>query len=249
MEKLERIYDFLKYKAPLELCESWDNSGLLINANENIENVLITLDITNSVINEAINKNCQLIISHHPVIFKPLKNINSNDLVFKLIENNISVISMHTNLDAAKGGVNDVLANELGLLNIKEFETIGRCGWIPTSTVETFAKTVAEILNTNVKYTLPNKEINSIAVIGGSAGSYWKKVYELGIDLFVTGEASHHDAIDSAHVGVGLIIGGHWNTEAIIRKQIKSDCERKFPNISFIISETDCEPFIYMVSS
>lgn len=219
MEKLERIYDFLKYKAPLELCESWDNSGLLINANENIENVLITLDITNSVINEAINKNCQLIISHHPVIFKPLKNINSNDLVFKLIENNISVISMHTNLDAAKGGVNDVLANELGLLNIKEFETIGRCGWIPTSTVETFAKTVAEILNTNVKYTLPNKEINSIAVIGGSAGSYWKKVYELGIDLFVTGEASHHDAIDSAHVGVGLIIGGHWNTEAIIRNK------------------------------
>lgn len=248
MEKLSKIYDFLKYKAPLELCENWDNSGLLINANEDVEKVLITLDITNDVINEAIEKNCQLIISHHPVIFKAIKSVDSNDLVFKLIKNNISVISMHTNLDAAKGGVNDALAKELGLLNIKEFETIGRQGWVHETTVEVFAKTVTKVLNANVKYTLPNKKVNSIAVIGGSAGGYWKKAKELDIDLFITGEASHHDAVDATHAGIGLIIGGHWHTEAIIRKYVKEYMEKMFSDVSFYISEMDRDPFEYMVT-
>ena len=165
MEKISNIYNFLKEKAPLELCESWDNSGMLINTNSETDKVLLTLDVIDEVINEAIEKSCQLIISHHPIIFKPLKTLSSNDVVFKLIQNNISVISMHTNLDATENGVNDVLAQTLGLKNIEIFANIGRKGEIEVTSVKDFADKVAKILNTKLKYTLPEKEIKSILIV------------------------------------------------------------------------------------
>lgn len=245
MVKISNIYDFLKEKAPLELCESWDNSGMLINANSETDKVLLTLDVTDEVINEAIEKGCQLIISHHPIIFKPLKTLSSNDIVFKLIQNNISVISMHTNLDATENGVNDVLAQILGLKNIEVFANIGRKGEVEATSVKIFVNKVAKILNTKLKYTLPEKEIKSIAIIGGSAGGYWKNALIEGVDLFLTGEASHHDALDAIHENMPIIIAGHWNTEVIILKSLKKELETKFSNIAFIISSQK-DPFEYI---
>ena len=245
MVKISNIYDFLKEKAPLELCESWDNSGMLINANSETDKILLTLDVTDEVINEAIEKGCQLIISHHPIIFKPLKTLSSNDIVFKLIQNNISVISMHTNLDATENGVNDVLAQILGLKNIEVFANIGRKGEVEATSVKIFVNKVAKILNTKLKYTLPEKEIKSIAVIGGSAGGYWKNALIEGVDLFLTGAASHHDALDAIHENMPIIIAGHWNTEVIILKSLKKELETKFSNIAFIISSQK-DPFEYI---
>ena len=245
MVKISNIYDFLKEKAPLELCESWDNSGMLINANSETDKILLTLDVTDEVINEAIEKGCQLIISHHPIIFKPLKTLSSNDIVFKLIQNNISVISMHTNLDATENGVNDVLAQILGLKNIEVFANIGRKGEVEATSVKIFVNKVAKILNTKLKYTLPEKEIKSIAVIGGSAGGYWKNALIEGVDLFLTGEASHHDALDAIHENMSIIIAGHWNTEVIILESLKKELETKFSNIAFIISSQK-DPFEYI---
>ena len=245
MVKISNIYDFLKEKAPLELCESWDNSGMLINANSETDKVLLTLDVTDEVINEAIEKGCQLIISHHPIIFKPLKTLSSNDIVFKLIQNNISVISMHTNLDATENGVNDVLAQILGLKNIEVFANIGRKGEVEATSVKIFVNKVAKILNTKLKYTLPEKEIKSIAIIGGSAGGYWKNALIEGVDLFLTGEASHHDALDAIHENMPIIIAGHWNTEVIILESLKKELETKFSNIAFIISSQK-DPFEYI---
>ena len=245
MVKISNIYGFLKEKAPLELCESWDNSGMLINTNSETNKVLLTLDVTDEVINEAIEKGCQLIISHHPIIFKPLKTLSSNDIVFKLIQNNISVISMHTNLDATENGVNDVLAQILGLKNIEVFANIGRKGEVEVTSVKDFADKVAKILNTKLKYTLPEKEIKSIAVIGGSAGGYWKNALIEGVDLFLTGEASHHDALEAIHENMPIIIAGHWNTEVIILESLKKELETKFSNIAFIISSQK-DPFEYI---
>lgn len=245
MVKISNIYDFLKEKAPLELCESWDNSGMLINTNSETDKVLLTLDVTDEVINEAIQKECQLIISHHPIIFKPLKSLSSNDIVFKLIKNNISVISMHTNLDATENGVNDVLAQILGLKNIEIFANIGRKGEIEVTSVKDFADKVAKILNTKLKYTLPEKEIKSIAVIGGSAGSYWRNALIEGVDLFLTGETSHHDVLDAIHENMPIIIAGHWNTEVIILESLKKELKNKFHNINFIISSQK-DPFEYI---
>lgn len=245
MVKISNIYDFLKDKAPLELCESWDNSGMLINTNLETDKALLTLDVTDEVVDEAIQKECQLIISHHPIIFKPLKSLSSNDIVFKLIKNNISVISMHTNLDATENGVNDILAQILGLKNIEVFANIGRKGEIEPTSVKDFADKVAKTLNIKLKYTLPEKKIKSVAVIGGSAGSYWKNALIEGVDLFLTGEASHHDALDAIHENMPIIIAGHWNTEVIILESLKKELETKFSNIAFIISSQK-DPFEYI---
>ncbi len=121
---LKEITDFLEDIAPLSLQESYDNSGLIIGSlDQKINKTLITLDITEEVIDEAIQENCELIIAHHPVIFKGLKRLNGTDLtqklVIKSIKSNIAIYAIHTNLDNVTGGVNSILANKLGIKNTR----------------------------------------------------------------------------------------------------------------------------------
>ena len=112
---IQQILGLLQTLAPQELACSWDNVGLLVDAGVPVSRVLTTLDITAAVVQEAVENDCQLIVSHHPVIFDPLKHISAGDVPALLIKNNISAICMHTNLDAAPGGVNDTLADLLGM--------------------------------------------------------------------------------------------------------------------------------------
>lgn len=97
--EIKEIYEKINSLVPFDLCEEWDNSGLIINSGMNVTKALVTLDVTESVIEEAIEKNCELIISHHPVIFHPLRTISYTDVVYSIIQHNISVISLHTNWD------------------------------------------------------------------------------------------------------------------------------------------------------
>ena len=116
MTTVQQIYEEMQRIAPLALAESWDNPGLLVDCGGGVSRVLVTLDITPEVVEEAARKGCGLIVSHHPVIFSPLKKLSGQDAAFRLVKNGISAICMHTNLDAAEGGVNEVLA--LSLIHI-----------------------------------------------------------------------------------------------------------------------------------
>ena len=125
MTTTHQIYEAMQRIAPLELAESWDNPGLLVDCGGPVEKVLVTLDITPEVVEEAAAKGCSLIVAHHPVIFSPLKKLGSRDVPFQLVQSGISAICMHTNLDAAEGGVNEVLAGIFGMRNWEIFAANG----------------------------------------------------------------------------------------------------------------------------
>ena len=121
MTTVQQIYEEMQRIAPLALAESWDNPGLLVDCGGEVSRVLVTLDITPEVVEEAARKGCGLIVSHHPVIFSPLKKLSGQDVAFQLVKSGISAICMHTNLDAAEGGVNEVLAGFFGMREMEAF--------------------------------------------------------------------------------------------------------------------------------
>ena len=152
---VRQILGLLQAAAPQELALSWDNVGLLVDAGKPVDGVLTALDITPAVVREAVENDCQLIVSHHPVIFQPIKSLAADDVPALLMKNGISAICMHTNLDAAPGGVNDTLCEILGIAaeGRESFaEGCGRIGTTMPTTVEALAKFCADTLHTGVKY-------------------------------------------------------------------------------------------------
>ena len=150
---VQQILGLLQAAAPQELALSWDNVGLLVDAGTPVDSVLTTLDITPAVVREAVENDCQLIVSHHPVIFHPLKTLAADDVPALLLKNGISAICMHTNLDAAPEGVNDTLSNILGIAaeGRESFaEGCGRIGTTMPTTVEALARFCAQTLHTGV---------------------------------------------------------------------------------------------------
>ena len=126
MITVNQVYEAMQAIAPLELAESWDNPGLLVDCGGAVHRVLTALDITPEVVEEAAAKQCEMIVSHHPVIFDPLKRLGPQDVPFQLVRAGISAVCMHTNLDAAEGGVSEVLA---GIFGMKDMETFAEgCG-------------------------------------------------------------------------------------------------------------------------
>ncbi|MCR4739457.1 MAG: Nif3-like dinuclear metal center hexameric protein [Lachnospiraceae bacterium] len=244
---VNEIYKIISDLIPLDLCEDWDNSGLLVNMDNDVDRVLVTLDITKEVIREAEAKGCKLILSHHPVIFKGVKKVKRTDLISLLIKKDISAICMHTNLDSVMGGVNDVLAGIIGLNDVEIFADMGRKGTLSEPvTVRELAEKVSGALKAPVKYTLGENTVKTVALIGGSAGSSWEQALNEGIDVFLTGEVSHHNALDAMHEGMPMIAAGHYGTEIIIVKHLAETLSGKIPGVSFIGSETDRDPFSYV---
>ena len=180
MTTIDSIYQEMQHIAPLALAESWDNPGLLVDCGGGASRVLVTLDITPEVVEEAARKGCQLIVSHHPVIFSPLKKLGGQDVAFQLVKNGISAICMHTNLDAAEGGVNEVLAGFFGMREMEAFaEGCGRVGSIDPITVPELAKKAQQALASRcnqpldgpavqVKFADTGKTVQRLAVISGA---------------------------------------------------------------------------------
>lgn len=172
---VQQILGFLRAVAPQELALDWDNVGLLVDAGQPVDGVLTTLDITPAVVREAVENDCQLIVSHHPVIFHPLRTLAADDVPALLMKNGISAICMHTNLDAAPGGVNDTLCDILGIAaeGRESFaEGCGRIGTTMPTTVEALAKFCAATLHSGVKYVNGQKPVTCLAEVSGGGGSY-----------------------------------------------------------------------------
>ena len=247
MTELKEIYGYLKELAPLELAEDWDNPGLLVDCGRPVGRVLTCLDITGPVVREAQEKGCDLVVSHHPVIFRPLKALQEGQVPCLLLKAGISAICMHTNLDAAPGGVNDTLAQWMGLREVEPFaEGMGRIGWIEEMSAHQLAQETARILHARVQWADGGKLIRRLALITGSGGSMLEDAIRAGADALLTGEASHHAALDALAAGVTLVAAGHYATEFPVAQTLATRLGDRFRDLEVLVSETDRDPYHYL---
>lgn len=240
--KAERIFETVDEIAPFSVHASFDNPGFLVgDKNAEIEKVIVSLDITPEVINEAKEKNAQMIISHHPVIFRPLKKLMSSDPVFDLVQNNMCAICAHTNLDCAKGGVNDILIRLAGvegnteILFDEESLPLGRIGTLSQEIeLETYVSFIKKQLNANVvRYVDGGKKVKKIAVIGGAGADEMFSAIEKGVDTFVTGDTKYHNMLDAKRLGLNLIDAGHFATENPVVDMLVKTLSEKIKGVKF----------------
>lgn len=263
MTKVYDVYKLIQEKAPFEIQMDFDNAGFLVGRAERaINRVLIALDITEAVIEEAISLGAQLIVSHHPVIWGGAKSITDQTLTGKklllLAENGIAAICAHTNLDAAEGGVNDVLAQKLGLTDIGQLHQdgvdgqgrpygIGRVGTVPSRSLYDFALAVKEILGSNgIRLVDGGKPVSTVAVGGGSCGNMLKDAIAQGCDTFVTSDVKYDGFLDAKAMGINLIDAGHYPTENVICPVLQQWITDAFPDVDVVVSKSHREVFSYL---
>ena len=247
--KLNDFINVMDGIAPRELAMDWDNPGLLVDCGGEVTRVLVTLDITPEVVTEAAAKHCEAIVAHHPVIFDPLRRVTAEDVPAMLLQNGISAICMHTNLDAAPGGVNDVLADLLRIENRRDFaDNCGRIGTlnVPT-TAQQLAETCSRMLHTHCKFVEADHPVEKLAEVSGAGGSYLQQAIDEGADCLVTGEAAHHIAILAKQKGVGLVVAGHWGTEHPVVFALADALTERLPKeVTVAPSLADVDPYSYL---
>lgn len=243
------IYTYLDEKYDFSTALSYDNSGHLVGSLQNtVTGIVVCLDCTDETVTQAVDCGANLIVSHHPVIFDPLKSVTDSSVVYRLIRNDISVISVHTNLDQADGGINEVLANTIGLENIEKVSDsegfVYRIGEIDEPVdADTFAKSVSDKLALPVKYVGENTHIKRVAVCSGSGGSMLLEVANTGVDAYVTADVKHDVFLDAHSIGMVLLDAGHYNTEDIIVAPLAKELSKAFPNIK--VTESHFTPIKY----
>lgn len=157
---------------------------------------------------------------------------------------------MHTNLDAAPGGVNDTLCDILGIAaeGRESFaEGCGRIGTTMPTTVEALAKFCADTLHSGVKYVNGQKPVTCLAEVSGGGGSYLQEAIDLGADCLVTGEAAHHIALLAKEKGIGLVVAGHWGTEHAVADVLAAHIAKQFPQLTVAHAEADKDPYSYLL--
>ena len=245
----QQVLEILQQLAPAELACHWDNVGLLVDAGRPVTAIATALDITPAVVEEAALNGCQLIVSHHPVIFDPLKRLSAGEVPALLLQNGISAICMHTNLDAAEGGVNDTLSDLLGIRDRRNFaENCGRIGTLAKPvTAAQLAALCGEMLHTHCKFVEAARPIRTLAEVSGAGGSYLQEAIDLGADCFVTGEAAHHIALLAKQKGVGLVVAGHWGTEHPIARVLAEQLAARLDDtVRIAPALTDRDPYDYL---
>ncbi len=218
IEKLDSLF-------PKALSESWDNDGCMLTLDKNAEitGIVTTLDATDEAVDEAIRVGANLIVSHHPMIFKPISALDGSALskkIERLIKNDISVVSYHTRFDSAEGGMNDRLARKLELKNPTPFglegETaMGRIGDVEECTPEEYAKVVSRLLDTDVVLYAGKRSIKKVAILGGGGKDFIHTAHTLGADAMVTGDISYGIITDEMPYGITMIDAGHYPTEIL----------------------------------
>lgn len=241
MSTVNEIYQEIDKIAPFELAMGFDNCGLLVGSkNQEVTSCVLALDITNDVIEYAVKNNAQLIITHHPIIFNPLKTVTDDSRVFQLVKHNISVISLHTNLDIADGGVNDVLANLLKIENPTTFEGcegVGRIGTLKNSmTGKELAYFAKEALGAKgVTVTGGDRLIKKVAICSGSGDDFLEATIHAKADAFITGEVDHDVVIDAINSNMTLICVGHYYSEAPVLYRLQEKLQTTFTEINFLV--------------
>ncbi len=270
--KVSDIVNTVEKIAPKALQEVWDNSGLLIGFESKVvKNILTCLEINKSVLSEVKAKHCEMIITHHPLIFSGVKNIcdcdNTGSIIMNLIENGISVYSSHTPFDKVKGGNNDFLAKCIGLSSVKNLngDDVGNAEKMTERPTEADLGRIGKLkkgmslrdMMLNVCDSLGlrqsqirvsgclDDEIKNVGVCCGSGAEFFKAAKKMGCDLFITGDVKYHQAQEAAADGLCIIDAGHYGTEKSFAVNMKEKLDKELDgSVKVIESETDLDPFI-----
>lgn len=233
MAKVKDFYGYLNSIAPFETQEDWDNSGMLVgDMDAEVKKVAVVLDITHEEIKKAKAIGADLIISHHPVIFNPIKSVTRGSVPYELVASSINALCCHTPLDIADGGTNDSLAKLLGIEVTRTEDPILRLGTVEPTSAENLAGKIAKTLNTKVRYADAGRKIEKIAICTGAGCSLIEAAGE--IDAFITGDASHHNFLDCLQAGITLIAAGHYETEIVVVPVLVKKLQAQFPDIEII---------------
>ena len=258
---VQTVCDTMNRLAPKYLAEEWDNPGLLVgDPHQAVNRILVCLDLNDEMIQKAVEAKAQLIVTHHPMIFKAIKSVRT-DLplgrkISSLIKNDISCFAAHTNLDSAAGGVNDVLARKIGLVNVKPFDEELSLGRIGNLQREMSAKEFA----LHIKYSLKADTvrlidagdfiIKTVGICGGAGSEFIAKAKFLGADAFVTGDVKYHEAQSAIENKIHVVDAGHFATEFPIvhalAKKLKEEFERLKIDIE-VLEDTSAKDFFSVI--
>lgn len=255
MATVHDILEFIETLAPAYMKESWDNVGLLCGrGNKEVKKILVALDPFLPVCREAAEVGADLLVTHHPLIFSPLKAVTEGhepgECALFLIEKGIAAVNAHTNLDLAPGGVNQVLAEKLGLSDIEVLNPVGRdadgspygllhVGNVEEMPLEAFLPWVKAALGTPVlRYCDGGHAIRRVAVGGGSCAGGLMEAVEAGCDAFVTADVKYNQFRDGEYHGLSLIDAGHFYTETPICAVLAEKLQKAFPEVEVILSRT-----------
>lgn len=263
MRKVKDIIKAMEDFAPINLKEDFDNVGLMVgDKDKEVKKILLSLDCTLEVIEEAKEKGANLIITHHPLLFIKPRSITTDTLVGKkvieLIKNDISLYSSHTNLDSASGGLNETIVNLLGYDSKELIETnknsrtsndgLGRIIRLDKKIkLETLVNNVKEKLNIDsLKVVKACEEVQNIAVINGSGSSFLDIAYRKGADCVITGDTTYHFASDYKEMGVSIIDTGHFLSEWLVFLEVINKIKDKFGDVEIIVSEKNKDPYTFL---
>lgn len=248
--------------APVSIQMSFDNSGFLVGSRESkVNRVMLALEVSDDVIKDAIKQECQMIITHHPLIFHAEKSVTADTyqgkLLLQLISSGIALYSSHTPLDAAPGGCNDVLCDMFGLKDVCGIVPLGRSGereyfcartGSVDATVRELALTACKKLGTDrVAVVDCGKRIRRLAVCSGSGGGILNECIAAGADALLTGELSHHEALALREAGISAIICGHYQTEMPVLNSLLGHLQKRINvlkyNTDAVITSVVTDPY------
>lgn len=261
MRKVKEIIEVMETLAPTFLKEDFDNVGLMVGDREKeVKKVLVALDCTLKVVQEAKDNNVDLIITHHPLIFRRPNNITTDTLqgkkIIELIKNDISLYSSHTNLDSAKKGLNDSIPGLLGYDTSEILETNKRDSEAGLGRLVTLeeATTLEDIINkvkstfniNNLRVVKGKDEVNKIAIINGSGQDFIGRAISKGADCIITGDTTYHFASDYKEMGINIIDAGHFASEQIVFFNVMKNIIDKFKDVEFILSKVEEDPYTFL---
>ena len=228
---VQTVADAVNRLAPRKLAEEWDNPGLLIgDPSAEVKKIFVCLDVLDENISQAVELDAQLIVAHHPLIFHAIKNVRFDlplgKKIVRLIKNNLAVFAAHTNLDSAAGGVNDVLAKKIGLVDVKTFDeelSLGRLGMLekPLTAVD-FAHLVKTALHADSVRLVDAGDfmISKVGLCGGAGADFIQKAKFFGAQAFVTGDVKYHEAQAAVENRIHVVDAGHFATEFPIVREL-----------------------------
>lgn len=254
---VKEIMEVLEELSPTRYACDWDNVGLILGSEEKeVRKVLVAVDIHQGIVKQAVEEGVDLIVSHHPMIFKGMKQIRKEDFlgrkVIELIQNDIAVYAMHTNFDI-KGSMGEIAAGKLWLANMEvlvpteEEVGLGIIGEMAHLNLRSFSFVVKDTFEVdNVKvYGNLNELVHRIAVLPGSGRSAIRAAVEKGADVLITGDISHHDGLDAAEMGLKVIDAGHYGIEKIFIDFVSDYLKEHCPDLE-VVCEEKAESFTWM---
>ena len=260
MPQLRAILDHLEQFAPLTLAESWDNTGLLLgDPAADVATVLTCLTLSADVAEEAIAGGASLVVTHHPILFRPVQRLTAETpegaMLARLIRAEIAVYSPHTAFDSTVGGINDQLAQRLGLTDVRSLRPMadtdggaGRYGTVAEPcTFAEFIEPVKSLFGLRHLQSVPtDRTIRTVAVACGAGGEFLADARRAGCDLLLTGEARFHTALEARTLGLGLLLLGHFESERFAVETLAERLASAFCDLRAYASVVERNPLVYI---